>query len=285
MCRAKPLNQALYYLDFCWCMNFTAFALILLLVFSGVIAHDEGLVSDVARKGFFSALVGVTCGVLLGANIVLPFLACIFHDVNTMTGLFIHLMPPMVMYTFMWHSAEIKEHWPYIFRLTYLEGLHYFPEDGIFFAPGDGLESVAGSSVALYFLWWIPYVCFQLLAGLELPEKVNWDTVFHSTMRQGLCITLGKVFRGRSKEESIALCMENDFDLIDFFIYMICHLIASMAAIYFIGYPCFSSQEFHLLMIIFVTWLVVTRGAKRYTYYTTKMYSRVLHEHFAEQIR
>lgn len=25
MWNAKPLNQALYYLDFCWCMNFTAF--------------------------------------------------------------------------------------------------------------------------------------------------------------------------------------------------------------------------------------------------------------------
>ena len=29
-------------------------------------------------------------------------LACLFHDVSTMTGLFIHIMPPMVMYTFMW---------------------------------------------------------------------------------------------------------------------------------------------------------------------------------------
>eukprot|EP00985_Skeletonema_marinoi_P033770 scaffold42116_cov241-Skeletonema_marinoi.AAC.1 len=291
MWHAKPLNQALYYLDFCWSMNFTAFALILLLVFSGVVAHDEGLVSDVARKSFFNAMMGVACGTLMGANIVLPFVACMFHDVNTMTGLFIHLMPPMVMYTFMWHSAEIKEHWPYIFHLTYLEGLKYFPEEGIFFTPGDGLDSVAGSSVALYFLWWIPYVCFQLLIGIDLPKKIKddgtpakpvWDTVFHSTMRQGLCITLGKVFRGRSKKDSIALCMENDFDLIDFFIYMICHLIAAMAAFYLIGYPCFVSQEFHLFMIIFVTWLVVARGAKRYTYYTTKMYARVLRQHFAD---
>eukprot|EP00986_Skeletonema_menzelii_P019292 scaffold27514_cov166-Skeletonema_menzelii.AAC.1 len=290
MWSAKPLNQALYYLDFCWCMNFTAFAMILLLVFSGTVAHDDGLVSDTARKGFFNAMMGVACGTLMGANVVLPFVACMFHDVNTMTGLFIHLMPPMVMYTFMWHSAEIKEHWPSIFRLTYLEGLRYFPEEGIFFTPGDGLDSVAGSSVALYFLWWIPYVCFQLLVGIDLPRKFNddgtpakpkWDTVFHSTMRQGLCMTLGTVFRGRSKKASIALCMENNFDLIDFFIYMTCHMIAAMTAFYCIGYPCFSSQQFHLLMIIFVTWLVVARGAKRYTYYTTKMYSRVLREHFA----
>jgi hypothetical protein len=114
------------------------------------------------------------------------------------------------------------------------------------------------------------------------PAKPKWDTVFHSTMRQGLCITIGKVFRGRSKNDSIKLCMENNFDLVDFFIYMICHLIAAMAAFYFIGYPCFESQQFNLFMIIVVTWLAVARGAKRYTYYTTKMYGRVLREQFAE---
>ena len=75
----------------------------------------------------------------------------------------------------MWHSDEIKEHWPQIFHLTYLEGLRYFPEDRIFFTPGNGLESVAGSSVALYFLWWIPYVCFQLLFGIDLPKKFKED--------------------------------------------------------------------------------------------------------------
>ena len=293
MWKAKPLNQALYYLDFCWCMNFTAFSVILLLVFSGIFAHDEGLVSDVARKSFFNALMGVACGTLMGANIVLPFVACLFHDVNTMTGLFIHLMPPMVMYTFMWHADELRDHYPSIFHLTYLEGLKYFPVDGIFFTPGTGLESVAGNSVALYLLWWIPYVCFQLLIGIDLPKKIKddgtpakpkWDTVFHSTMRQGLCVSIGKVFRGRSKKDSIALCMDNNFDLIDFSIYMIAHGIAAMAAFYGIGYPCFESQQFHLFMIIFVTWLAVARGAKRYTYYTTKMYGRVLREQFSDQL-
>jgi len=295
MWNAKPLNQALYYLDFCWMMNFTAFSIILLLVFSAIARDDdEGLVSDVARESFFNALMGVACGTLMGANIVLPFVACLFHDLNTMTGLFIHLMPPMVMYTFLWHSDEIKEAWPSIFHLTYMKGLKYFPDEGIFFAPGTGLDSVAGNSIALYLLWWIPYVCFQLLIGIDLPKKVNddgtpakpkWDTVFHSTMRQGLCISLGKVFRGRSKKQSLALCMDNNFDLIDFFIYMICHMIASIFAFYCIGYPCFESQRFHFFMIVFVTWLAVSRGGRRYSYYTTKMYGKALRKQFSEHLQ
>lgn len=137
MWHARPLNQALYYLDFCWMMNFTAIFVIGLLVFVGQVANDEEKVSNVAREAFFNALMGVASGTLMGANIVLPFVACLFHDVNTMTGLFIHLMPPMVMYTFMWHSNEIRSAWPSIFHLTYMEKVHYFPESGPFFVPGS----------------------------------------------------------------------------------------------------------------------------------------------------
>ncbi|KAL7537805.1 hypothetical protein ACHAXR_008105 [Thalassiosira sp. AJA248-18] len=290
MWKNKPLNQALYYLDFCWCMNFTAIFLIALLAFIGIVAHNDDMVSNVAREAFFNALMAVACGTLMGANIVLPFVACLFHDVNTMTGLFIHLMPPMVMYTFMWHSEQIKNAWPDIFHLTYMDDIHYFPKAGPIFTPGSGLDSVVGNAIVLYLLWWIPYVCFMLLFGIDLPKKFKydgtpnnpkWDTVFHSTMRQGLCIAIGKTFRGRSKRDSLKQMEENDFDLIDFFIYMTFHLIAAVAAFYVIGYPCFQSQNFHLFMLIFVVWLAVTRGASRYTYYSTKMYSRALRKQFA----
>ena len=38
----------------------------------------------------------------------------------------------------MWHSADIKEAWPSIFQLTYMEQIHYFPKSGPIFAPGSG---------------------------------------------------------------------------------------------------------------------------------------------------
>lgn len=77
-------------------MNFTAMFVVGLLVFLGLVAKNDGMVSNLAREAFFNAILGVACGTLMGANIALPFVACLFHDVNTMTGLFIHLMPPMV---------------------------------------------------------------------------------------------------------------------------------------------------------------------------------------------
>lgn len=147
MWNARPLNQALYYLDFCWCMNFAAMGMcsILVLAATGPVAHhlDNGsnTISITAREACFKALTGVALGPLMGANILLPFVACLFHDVNTMTGLFIHIMPPMVLYTLLWHSAEIRAAWPEVFHLTYIESLRYFPEEGPFFVPPSVRES------------------------------------------------------------------------------------------------------------------------------------------------
>jgi len=189
MWNAKPMNQALYYLDFCWMMNFTALFVVGALAFLGKV-DDESRASDVAREAFFNAVVGVSCGTLMGANIVLPFVACLFHDVNTMTGLFIHLMPPMVMYTFLWHWQQVKAAWPEIFHFSYMDNIHYLPKDGgLFVFPGSSLDCVVGNSIVLYLLWWIPYVCFMLLVGIDLPKKFRedgvtpknpkYDTVFH----------------------------------------------------------------------------------------------------------
>lgn len=100
-----------------------------------------------------AALLGVSCGTLIGANIILPFVACVFHDVNTMTGLFIHLMPPMVMYTFMWHSNDIRAAWPMIFHLNYMDKIHYFPKTGPFFAPGTVSSSVFSTAIVLHLLY------------------------------------------------------------------------------------------------------------------------------------
>ena len=103
-------------------MNFLAiFTLALLLAAEGVGIE----VTEHVRALLFSASVGISA-VLLGANIILPFVACVFHDVNTMTSLFIHFMSPLVMYTFMWHADEIIDAWPNVFQLSYIDNIRYY---------------------------------------------------------------------------------------------------------------------------------------------------------------
>jgi len=279
MWHAKPLNEALYYLDFCWCMNFLAiFTLALLLAAEGVGIE----VTEHVRALLFSASVGISA-VLLGANIILPFVACVFHDVNTMTSLFIHFMSPLVMYTFMWHADEIIDAWPNVFQLSYIDNIRYY----------GGIESVVGCSTTLYFVWWACYVLFMLAGGISLPKKYTangqeanpkWDTVFHYTMRGGACMAIGKFCRGRSREESLRMMEDSDFDRADFFLYMAGHALASLAAIFTLGYGLFADRRVHKAALAFALTLAVVRGARRYTYYSTQMYSRYLRRQFAHVI-
>lgn len=196
-------------------------------------------------------------------------------------------MPAIVLYTFLWHGDDIAEAWPDVFDLSYIGSLTYFE--------GGWNGSVFGCSVILYLTWWTFYVSFMLLIGLDLPKKKTidgvtqseprWDTVFHSTMRGGACVALGRTFRGRSREESLRQMEENSFDLTDFGIYMGMHAVGAVMATALIGYGCFTNQIFHRLTIVLVVVLGVVRGAKRYTYYATMMYSRALQKEFESVLK
>ena len=62
-------------------MNFVAILFLAILLTS----ESTNAIGDETRAIAFKAALGVATGVLLSANIALPFVACVFHDVNTMT--------------------------------------------------------------------------------------------------------------------------------------------------------------------------------------------------------
>lgn len=105
-------------------MNFLAIILLICLTLSETLGLDIG---EDTRKTYFMASLGVACGVLLSTNIALPFVACLFHDVNSMTAFFIHFLPPLVMYTFMWNTDEISASWPRVFNISsYIDQIRYY---------------------------------------------------------------------------------------------------------------------------------------------------------------
>jgi len=71
MWRAKPLNQAFYYLDFCWFTNFFAMAYFAIIVISGIFGFNDDIQNGI-REVIFKAALGVFCGVLVCANLALP---------------------------------------------------------------------------------------------------------------------------------------------------------------------------------------------------------------------
>ena len=99
-------------------------------------------------------------------------------------------------------------------------------------------------------------------------------------MRGGACLTIGRRFWGRSREESLRQMELNHFEARDFGVYMAIHATMSLSAIFILGYACYSSRFIHIAFLVLLAVLCTFRGAQRYTYYTTHMYSRMLRKHF-----
>ena len=281
---AKPMNRIFTYLDCCWVMNSLALLSLVALVLHSMLPLP---VPEAGRKQLYVWAVGTSCGTLMGAAITLPFVALLFHDLNSMCGLFIHVFPPMVAYTLRWHAAEMREAWPSVFSLNYLDEIRFFPDRGMSF-----LGTVAGNTVTGYVLWCIPYVIWMLLIGLNLPRKdrvaadgtlitPKYDTCFNVAMRGGGCITIGKVFWRRSERQSLKQMEANHFETRDFLVYMVMHACGAMFSILVLGYSCYSNQIVHMALLVFVAVLCTSRGARRYTYYSRDMYSLMLRKHFA----
>jgi Protein of unknown function (DUF2838) len=284
---AQPMNQSLYYLDYCWIMNLMGCFMVVVLLQDAF--YVDGLVSDHVRKQVFLAFTGVCCGPLMGANYVLPFVALRFHDLVYMAAVFIHLMPPMVFYTLLWHTEEIATAWPDLFHFQYLDEMIFFPkdEDGVdmIFWPGSGLGSIAGNAVALYWLWFIPYVSWMLLVGLSLPRRAKrpYDTVFHSTLRGGPCIMFGKLW-GRPEAVSRQQMKDNTYEVRDFVVYMIMHAFMINLALYVVGYFCYTYRKVHGATLCFMVIVCVYRGGRSYRQWASRT-AFLIEKEFASVIR
>lgn len=282
---AKPLNQVLYYLDYCWVMNF------IMIVGLFVLTSAYWTIPHEIREHMLLGVVGTGCGSLLGACVVLPFVALVFHDKQSMTAVFIHLTPPMLVYTFLWHSKEIRETWPGVFKLDVdADQIQFYPDpkNRIYL-----LGTVVGDALVIYACWFIPYVIWMLAIGLDLPRKSHkgeartprYDTVFHSTVRDGLCETIGTVCWGRSKEESRRQMAEDDYETRDFLVYMSGHAIMAAFATTVVAYFCTKDIYIHAGFIWALAVICISRGAKRYVYWVTSMSSSTLEKHYRDILK
>lgn len=282
----KPLNQIYYYFDFCWIMNFIGVVVMLILVMTS----SSNIISEQVRKELFLSFFGISCGPILGACIVLSFIAVIFHDVVSMTSVFIHIYPPILLYVLRWNAQEVRDAWPRIFDLDYEKEIQFFSSDRF-------LGTVFGNTLMLYMIWFVPYVIWQLFIGLDLPRSTRktllkdgtpaptkYDTVYHSNLRDGMYVLAGDLLWNRDKETSLQHIATNDFELRDFYVYMGGHLLMSILSMIVLAYLCFLSKYVHGTILICLVILCTYRGAKRYTYYSTQMYSNVIRKNFADEI-
>lgn len=281
---AKPLNQILYLLDYCWIMNMAG-VVALIVLFAG-----KSYISEDLKKHVFLAAYGTACGPLFGSTAVLPFISLVFHHLHSMTSVFIHFYPPLLFYILRWNADEVLAAWPNMFHLDH--------DDIEFFSSNAFVGTVFGNTIIAYLMWYIPYCIWIFSVGLDLPRQTRqkkaadgkprsakFDTVFHTNHRKGNCIAIGKLFWGRPVEESKKQIANNDFELRDLVAYMILHFIAAVTSILILAYPSYLSKYAHgtflVILLIITTW----RGAQRYTYYSTEMYSRLIKSKFNDELQ
>jgi len=288
MLQAKPLCEAFYYLDFCWMMNFLGLLSVFFLIMNG---REEGeFTTQELRRNLYMATFGIACGPLTGATAILPFVAFLFHDLNTMTNLVIHMMPPMLLYTLQWHTDSIRKAYGSIFDLSYLADVNFFPTGNNalwwwFLYPPLGKGSIAGNAVIVYIAWFIPYTSWMLLFGLELPRQrkgknPKFDTVFHSLWRAGPCELFGTLVWKRERNLSLQQMRTDDYELRDFMLYMTMHAVCAVTSIPVLARLASLGPSAHGAILLVLLVICVHRGSVRYTYYVTEMYGDGIRKQF-----
>jgi hypothetical protein len=112
-----------------------------------------------------------------------------------------------------------------------------------------------------------------------------YDTVFHKNMRSGLCIKIGSLLWGRSLEESQQQVKSNQFEKRDFVVYMTCHFMCALTSMLVLGYTCYVSKYVHGFYLVALLVICTWRGARRYTYYGTKMHVDILKKCFESELQ
>ena len=77
----------------------------------------------------------------------------------------------------------------------------------------------------------------------------------------------------------------NDYEFRDFVVYMLIHAALAISSIYVLAYACYTNQHVHMSLLVALIVICVHRGSKRYTYYSTIMYGRLVRQRFENQIR
>ena len=281
--QAKPLNQICYLLDYCWIMNMTG-VIALIVIFVGKEALNQDL-----RRHIFLAAYGTACGPLFASTAVLPFISLIFHHLHSMTSVFIHFYPPLLFYILRWNSKQVLDAWPDIFYLEH--DFDFWPTDSF-------TGTVFGNTIIAYLCWFVPYCAWIYFIGLDLPRNTRkkklangdpapakYDTVFHANHRNGNCVMLGNMFWKRSLEDSKEQMMQNDFEIRDLVLYLGLHLMAAVSSLVFLAYPCYLSKYAHGAFLVIVLIICTNRGSKRYTYYSTAMYARIIRTKFDHHLK
>jgi len=177
-------RTSLYWLDFCWVCN-------KVFVATGLLALAGALPRVTQHRTLMRALFAIANGPLAW-SVALTSNALVFHSIDHVGALFIHLSPPLMSWTFRWHGDEVNRAWPGRFQLD---------------VAGDGSRSFGdlyAPAAAAYGAWWVVYTAWLCVWGVRMPAR-GWRTVFDDfCQRKGVHKKIERRFGVRSLAGQVA---------------------------------------------------------------------------------
>eukprot|EP00392_Amoebophrya_sp_AT5.2_P018413 g18946.t1 len=320
--RARRTGRQLYWLDYCWCVNFIGQTVLTLfftdamfraihqnrqafwqnaLALAGGRDTNANTVSPLTfllpepiastteewiatylagyrdsyltlgvRRLVFGTLFGSACGPLVGAVITLQN-ALVFHSVDQLIGIFIHLFPALLFYTLRFKTARIQLQYPGVFDLSYIPDM-------------DPVYEILLPSIGLYWAWWLLYTPWLLLVGRTLParsrnEKTGkfLDTVMHSILRTGtgpVCAAVDKLVP-MSPDERAQRRKADDFTVGQTVAYMLTHALTTHVG-FCLSLPMFHFRNFFRGFLVCSVLSSIWQASTRYAHQLGKAYEKAL---------
>lgn len=160
----KSKKHSWFLTEFCYVVNFLIFAYIgicMIKKFVPALAflkpHLDPFGPLLFRVGFTWSMGPVAISIAFFRN------ALVFHSIDHMTILAIHIGPPLVCYSFRFYHEQLEAQWPDTFHLGIGESLSW----------EDSFRSLLLMPTILYFcLWLLPYALIQfVIKAKEIKEQ------------------------------------------------------------------------------------------------------------------
>lgn len=276
--KVKPLSCVLFTLDFSYvntllCSIF--FTYIALKGASGSVTEWE----TEFQKHAFLSFYGTTTGPIIVTTGIFGIL--MFHQSRHISFCLLLILPVLLFFTLRWYRDEVVEAWPKVFHAL-PQDITYWPNKDMFFG------TVFGNSFTLYIMWYMPFFIWQWYTGIDLartnrkkklpngdPAPTIFDTPLHYNMR--LFVHKFNRFCWKRPQQDINMKIQtNDWGCRELIIFMICNVLTNLFSFTIIGWPCSHSMHVHVGIFFLLFCLCTWRGARRYKYYSTSMYTTII---------
>jgi hypothetical protein len=232
-------RKQLYLLDFCWATNFLVCSLSVCILF--ILFSPAPPFSDVHLEQGWLLFFMLGTGPL-GWSVVATGNALIFHSIDHMGVLFIHVAPMLAAWCVRWHGPAFHAAYPGLTAAT--------PH------ANHDVWSLVLPATVFYGAWWLPYTIWLLVDGIHQPARGN-KTVFTSFQ---------PMVQKYSGVTSTAGCAA---------VYMAGHAIA-VNCTFFVAILAYRVYWLHTAFGVAMLLVAVSNGASRYNHYLLNVYQKRL---------